>query len=115
MTNSYPYIIVSCILAFLYLGESGKIKDLSPRSSINIALFLTLCFIGLRGFVLTDYINYYPFYVNLPKLDKINSVDLMRFEPGFVIYSSLIKTIGFNYFGWVFINSLIDLAALRFF
>jgi hypothetical protein len=37
------------------------------------------------------------------------------FEPGFVLYSSLIKTFGIDYFGWVIINTAIDLCVLQWF
>lgn len=112
---AYPYIIVAGLLTFFYIGECGRIKGLSPRKSINYAYLLMLIFIGLRGFVLTDFINYYDLYNNIPQLSKLDLSNFVRVEPGFALYTSIIKTIGFNYFGWVFINTLIDLIVFRYF
>ena len=106
-----PYIIVLIILFFLYLKERAGYGYAS-----QIAFLLVLFFIGLRGHLYTDYISYYPFYENLPTVFDLHSyLDTVTFEKGFVIYSSIIKTIFPNYFIWVFINSLIDLSILYLF
>ena len=115
MTFALPYLIISGILAFLYLGECGKIKGLSSRQSVNCAYLLMLIFIGFRGFVLTDYISYYSMFQKIPGITDLNLKYYAGMEPGFVLYSSLIKSLGFDYFGWVFINTLIDLIVFRLF
>ena len=63
---------------------------------------------------MTDFINYYPFFEHLPIITElsISDLDKLRFEPGFVIYSSLIKTILPDYYAWVFVNTLLDLFVL---
>lgn len=115
MTFALPYLIVAGLLTFFYFGECGRIKNLSPRQSINCAYLLMLVFIGLRGFILTDYINYFSLYQGLPTITNLKFSGYEKLEPGFILYSSIIKTLGFNYFGWVFINTLIDLAVFRVF
>jgi hypothetical protein len=111
---SIPYLIVFGLLWFLYLNEKGRIKNgLSPQHAGNIAFLLMLVFIGLRGHVYTDFINYYPFYRDLPPIYKLDNISRGFLEPGYVIFSSILKTIAPNYFVWVFINTLIDLLVFR--
>lgn len=114
---SIPYIILFAILFFLYLCECKKINcGISIKTSQTITFILLLIFIGLRGHIYSDFISYYPYFQALPnifQLSKQNILDFI-FEPGFTIYSSLIKTIMPNYFGWVFINTFIDLLVFSF-
>lgn len=115
--NAIPYILVALILFFLYLCESKRIKsNISISTAQRLSFVILLVFIGLRGHIYSDFISYYPFYDDLPNIYNLRSSFLTehRFEPGFVLYSSLIKTIIPNYFGWVFINTLLDLLVLNF-
>ena len=113
--NAIPYLIVATILLLLYLCERQRIKLLSPPSAGWIAFVVMLLFVGLRGHLYSDFINYYPFYNALPDIGHLNIGTFKRylFEPGFIVYSSLIKSIGVDYFGWVAISTLIDLAVYR--
>lgn len=111
---SIPYIIIFGMLWFLYLNEIGRIKNgLSPCYASNVAFLVMLVFFGLRGHLYTDFLSYYPFFRDLPTIDKLDDFFQGIFEPGFVIYSSILKTIAPNYFVWVFVNTLIDLLILR--
>ena len=111
---SIPYIVVFGLLWFLYLNEKGRIKNgLATRDAGNVAFFVLLIFIGLRGHLYSDFINYYDFFRNLPPIYKLNHIFQSPYEPGFIIYSSLLKTVAPNYFIWVFINTLIDLLVFR--
>ena len=114
---SIPYIIVALVLFFLYGCECGKIKcGITAKQARTIAFLLLLFFLGLRGHIKSDFISYYPFFEDLPNIFelKFNSIRDFQWEPGFIIYSSIVKTIIPNYFGWVFINTLIDLLVLRY-
>lgn len=115
MSFALPYIIVAILLLFFYLGEIGKIKGLSAKVAVNSAYLLMLLFVGLRGFVLTDFVNYFPLFQRIPVISKLQSFNFFAIEPGFVIYTSIVKTLGFNYFGWVFINTFIDFLVFRHF
>ena len=108
---SIPYLAVFFILLFLALNEVGKLHMLRKADSRKIAFLVMLVFIGLRGHLGSDFIGYYPFYNRLPIITELSLVDLDStiFEPGFVIYSAIIKTIFPDYFAWVFINTLLDL------
>lgn len=114
---SIPYIIVALVLFFLYGCECGKIKcGITAKQARTIAFLLLLFFLGLRGHIKSDFISYYPFFEDLPNIFELNFSNIKDFqwEPGFIIYSSLVKTIIPNYFGWVFINTLIDLLVFRY-
>lgn len=115
--NSLPYLIVLFLLFILYLGEQRKIKYVKPKYAIWAAFLLILVFIGLRGHIMSDFILYYPRYNHLPTLDTFfnNFTGMYAVEPAFFIYSSFIKTLGFDYYGWVFINTLIDMVVLFWF
>lgn len=79
-----------------------------------IAMTFLLFFIGLRGHVYTDCVEYYYLFEEIPKIGSLH-VDDFNMEPGFIIYTSLFKTIIPNYFCWVFFNSLVDLVVLYLF
>lgn len=74
---------------------------------------IIIVFIGFRGHLMTDFIIYYDFFEKLPVIWNLKPSNLERFEPGFVIYSSLIKTLIPNYFGWVIVNTIIDVIVLN--
>ena len=97
-----PYIIILLILYYLYRREQNH-KRFAKQGAF---------FIGLRGFVASDYASYYPFFEELPTLSKLefNSLYSEGFEFGFIFYSSIIKTIYPDFFFWVFINTLVDLS-----
>ncbi len=119
-----PYAIVFILMLFLYLlerkGQRIRNNDINKGTIIinrarYSALFVLLIFIGLRGHIYTDCIEYYRFFEDVPLIWKVHVDDYTTMEPGFVIYTSLFKTIIPNYYCWVFFNSLFDLLVLYFF
>lgn len=115
---SIPYLFVAFFLFLLYKQEKKrKSLGLSSKVPRNIAFIVMLIFIGLRGHLHTDFINYYPYFEWLPTLFDLDGQSFTNFEylyePGFIIYTSLCKTLVDNYFVWVFINTLIDLIVFR--
>ena len=131
METALPYIAVALLLLWLYKREQQQLQrpqqrlnTLSPeengghrvsRSAANAAFIIVWLFIGFRGHLYSDFINYYPFYEDLPTINRLTSASFTRymFEPGFVIYSSVVKSLGFDYFGWVAVGSFIDLWVCR--
>lgn len=113
---SLPYVALVMVLFFIYGVESRyKLKN-GVNAVYLIVGFVLLIFIGLRGHIQTDFIEYYPFFNNLKDfLDGGSSDYSIGFEPGFVLYSSLIKAAFPNYFVWIFINTLIDVIILNWF
>lgn len=114
--NSIPYLILVFFLFFLYLNESKKITIISVKNARKLSFVTLLIFIGLRGHIYSDFINYYTFFEYLPNIFDLTPSTFTDwlFEPGFILYSSIIKTIVPNYFGWVFVNTLIDLLVFRY-
>ena len=131
MVTALPYIAVALLLLWLYKREQQQLQrpqqrlnTLSPegngghrvsRSAANAAFIIVWLFIGFRGHLYSDFINYYPFYEDLPTINRLTAASFTRymFEPGFVIYSSVVKSLGFDYFGWVAVGSFIDLWVCR--
>ena len=109
---SVPYLLLSLSLLFLSLNELGKLHVIDKKNSRYIAFILMLFFIGFRGHIKTDFINYYPYFNNLPIITDLKIADFEHYDPGFVIYTSLVKTVFSDYFIWVFINTLFDLLVL---
>jgi hypothetical protein len=71
-------------------------------------------FFGLRGFIGWDWTTYYPTFKTIPALFSLKGTVFTetRYEPGFVVYISVIKTIWNNYFFFVFIGTFIDIVIL---
>lgn len=116
---SVPYVFVALLLFFLYMQE--KRSNLSKKNIVKmriIAFFLMLFFIGLRGHLHTDFSTYYPYYEWIPTIFNLDEYTFLNieylFEPGFILYTSLCKTLTDNYFAWVFINTLIDLCVFHY-
>ncbi len=116
-----PYAIVFIILFIFYLLEKKVIIrcDLKRNQVVLnrvriLALIVLVFFIGLRGHVYTDCIQYYYLFDGMPLIWNLHLEDF-NMEPGFIIYTSLFKTIIPNYFCWVFFNSLFYLIILYLF
>lgn len=113
---SIPYITLTAILFFLYLCEQKKIVCLSVKYSQWIAYTILWIYVGLRGHVMSDFISYYPFFNEYPDIFHLSYNNLVNgFEPGFNIYTAIIRTFTDNYFVWVAINTLIDFSVLAWF
>ena len=117
LVYSIPYVIILLILFSLSIIELKKIKNFIPNKVLRFFSFLiVLVFLGLRGYVASDWVSYTQFYSDIPAIYSPSFLDylsLPTFEKGFVVFSSLIKTISDNYFVYSFINILIDLILLN--
>lgn len=104
-----PYLMVLAIVSYAW-----GVEQKSPINASIIILTVLVIFLGLRGHLFTDYISYYPFFNQLPTLGDLTERRIARtfFEPGFVIYASLIKTLYPDYFFFTFVSTLIDLIVL---
>lgn len=106
-----PYFLFFVLfLIFFLFGEikySGINVSSSRKSNRELTLFLLICtfafFIGMRGYVNTDWVNY-------SKIFKIMDVDSSKnyFEPGFNMIMRFSKKIYDNYFLFVFVSSMVD-------
>jgi hypothetical protein len=103
-----PYFIFVAYLLVLMCWEFVKINRQQSTKDIRwLTIIGFLFFFGLRGFVGTDWANYYPFF------EGAEDGSFSTWEPGFIFYTFLIKSICANYFFWIFISSLIDVILLH--
>lgn len=122
ITYSFPYIAVFLFLCMCAIpATTGKNRFVNTFGQ-KYALFAALTvFVGLRGFIYSDWRNYYPFYISIPTLFDgkdfivhfLAKSSLGSFEKGFILFSILIKTISDNYFFYQFVLYLIDFIVLH--
>lgn len=101
--------------------------ELTPKQSglvtvkyvpvLSILCFLII-FVGFRGFIVTDWVNYYPYFEKtVPSLfngDKVGTfIDSYPWEKGFLLYSVLMKTLCPDYFFFQFFSFLFDLIVIH--
>ena len=113
---SIPYIVVILILFMLAYFEDKSRHIKQQKKYIYIAEFILIIFFGLRGFIQSDFQNYYPWFEYLPtlwSLEDFGNVFVENYEPGFVLFSILCKSISSNYFVWILICSIIDIILLK--
>jgi len=107
-----PYLVFLGYLLVLMFWEFDKIaKQQSTKEIQWLTIIGFLFFFGLRGFVGTDWANYYPFFRTINTIG--NNIQIFQWEPGFTFYTSLIKSIYPSYFFWIFVSSLIDVVILH--
>ena len=116
---SFPYIIFFIVLLFIFIWEIS-IKERKPYKIKNIKVAIGLSFLfffGLRGFVNTDCINYYPFFQNLKTFwdntSYENIISGYNWEPGFITSVYIFKSIIPYYFVWIFTWTLIAFISLN--
>ena len=123
VTYSFPYIGVFLTLLVLALplqagGAATAHNGMERQLGVFVLLFF---FIGLRGFIFSDWRSYHSFFEAAPTL--FSGTDTIAqfvqtgiysvWEKGFVFYSILIKTICGNYFFWQALSYAIDFFVLR--
>lgn len=110
--TSIPYITV---LIFLFITAFLE-KNLKGRQlwfvRITVLVILIL-FLGLRGFIGTDFTNYYGLFKNID--DEAGSITDFNFEIGFLWLTYFLKWIWNNYHFYIFSLTLIHLIPLSFF
>lgn len=110
---SIPYLIFTLILVIIYFLFRAKSINLKFKSFEKRVLLVTLftLFWGFRGYICTDWINYYVDFIECPPLydfDKwlifyhSNFLDI-----GFLIYIGLLKILISNYLIFQLITYLI--------
>ena len=119
---AFPYIVVFLMLSVLAIPVATGQSRLPCAYFQRYAFFaVMIVFIGLRGFIYTDWENYYPFYASAPTLlDGTNAIARFitkglyatLFAKGFLVLSIIIKTISDNYFFYQLVLFLIDVAVL---
>lgn len=130
---SIPYLAFLAFLTALMFLEFRQIKFEKDTSYIRwVTILAIVVFFGLRGFVYTDWMMYYPLFDKLPTIweggltsvlssdfseDFITDVSMGKagLELGFIYFAVIFKSIIPNYFAFIFFNSLIDIFLLDIF
>ncbi|MDR0567339.1 MAG: EpsG family protein [Prevotellaceae bacterium] len=118
-TYAIPYLIFLgglCLLP-MHLEFRQIYSGQSTRATRRFTVIVFLFFCGLRGFVITDWYGYYPYFLQLKTLWSGGLRQLLAgnatFDVGFELYSMIIKSVCPSYFFWVFASTAIDLALLH--
>ncbi|MDR6923462.1 MULTISPECIES: EpsG family protein [Chryseobacterium] len=113
---SIPYVFIFLILFACAILEQKNIDRIISRNKLrNFAFILVLLFFGLRGYVASDWISYTHLYRDIVPINQLSlkTFKTITYEPGFLVFTSLIKTFSDNYIFYSFVNSLVDLLLLR--
>lgn len=118
MIFALPYCLAFIFILFLefYPKQCGAVSaKYVPCLSI---LFFLLVFVGFRGFIVTDWVSYYPYFEeNVPSFfdgDKVEKfISSWPWEKGFLLYSVAMKSICSDYFFFQFFSFLFDLTAIH--
>lgn len=126
---SIPYLFLFICFIYYYISEQNS--DGENNNKIFYKVLVTFVFFfGFRGFVYTDWSNYYKLFEDIPTLWERSFLSLFKtdfyeefstdiasdksgMEVGFIYYTSIIKSFFPNYFVWVLISTIIDFAILN--
>ncbi len=113
--TSLPYLMLGMALTLAWWAEKHAGSPQRARWIASAAYIGVFMFVGLRGHLYSDFINYYPYFEDVPQITElsIGTLDRLHFEAGFTIYTSVVKSIWDNYFFWVALGCAIDLWVVR--
>jgi len=115
MPYSLPYVLFVLFLLVIGVVQLGIPLDQKSRRMLNgLVIIAYVCFFGFRGFIATDWINYFRFFKALPTSFSLGLKN-SSFESGFVVYSILIKKISTSYLFFQLVNTITNLILLHIF
>ena len=108
----YIGIFIFCTLMLII---NNKLKNQKDKKIFEIITLIVLCLISGTRYYLggTDYYVYKAMFEVVPKVGEFNFAtihDIYRTfeaEKGYLFFCSIIKTLGFNFFGFTLIHSVI--------
>ena len=124
---SIPYILFTLAVLFFALPvynttnqACGSLKknELSCKYYQKfLFLLIFLYFIGFRGYIYTDWLNYKIFFDSCPSIFDLRPFDkqYLLWEKGFLIYTFILKSLCPSYFVFQFVSCLIDVIVLWYF
>lgn len=113
---SFPYIFVFLITFFLTI-PIVRYDKVELNMKLLFLFFIYFVFIGLRGYIFTDWKAYTILFDQTPRLFFDNFADIQdflnsNFEKGFGLYNVLLKTIAPNWFIYQAISFSVDFVLL---
>ena len=115
MEFAYPYLLLVLAYGCLALYAHYNRKSRETTIYINIlSAMLFVFFFGLRGFVAYDWTEYYKEFQSVTDLQTLLTLPYNKWiwEPGFMIFGVICKSIYPNYFFFQFLCILINTALL---
>lgn len=115
MEYAYPYlllvIVYGSLAVYAYCNKDSQQKTMYANI-LSVAVFVF--FFGLRGFVAYDWTSYYPEYQTLTDLQTLFTLPRSKWtwEPGFMIFGVICKSIWNNYFFFQFVCIIINATLL---
>ena len=109
-----PYVMLVIVVGFLSLFYYQADTDADKKRITLILAGVFLFFFGFRGYILTDWVIYLPYYENM-RWDKVfnyfNTIS-NNFEPGFEILVMICKSVFPSYFFLCFVIVSFNIYAL---
>ncbi|MCD8186255.1 MAG: EpsG family protein [Rikenellaceae bacterium] len=119
MNYSLPYLLFVTLLMMLTVMERvGKRNRATVRYTHYGCIILYLLFIGLRGYIGTDWYNYRIIFEQIPTLfsgqwEEFRSGNFQ--EIGFLVFATAVKSLWNDYHFFVFLNACLDMVILHVF
>ena len=116
---SLPYVAVFCMYLCAYLISGSKTwkQYFNYSHAVFFVLLVYFIFVGFRGYICTDWYNYYPMFRETPCLldfDEFVSYSNSVFtEKGYLFYISLFKVFCNDYVVFQAFSVLIDLVLIH--
>lgn len=113
----YIGIFIFCTIMLVF---NNKLKDKKEKMIIEIITLIVLCIISGTRYYLggSDYGVYKTIFESVPTIERFN-FSMVHYingtfgaEKGYLFFCSLIKTIGFSFFGFTLIHSIIFYSCL---
>lgn len=115
MPYSLPYIALIVFFLGISTVQLGIPIDEKSRKYLNSFVIIAyILFFGFRGYVATDWMNYYSNFKLLPN-NFIQALKESTFDSGFVFYSVVIKNFFSNYETFQLINTVTNVVLLHIF
>lgn len=114
MSFAIPYIILILVFGGMAYIHHVADDDMLRQRMVIASVVLFVFFFGFRGFILSDWIIYYPYFYEAEWRD-VMSLDIVKgegFEPGFVVLTMLCKTLFEDYHFYVFVLTIINTVLL---
>lgn len=114
MLYTLPYLSLIAFLGIIGFLFDNTEDDALKRKFNIIAVSVFFIFFGFRGFILSDWIVYYPFFFScsFDDLTEYTIGSMSTFEPGFTLLTLICKSIFEDFHFYVFVCTLIDTVLL---
>ena len=114
MANCIPYVIMISLMGLMAFLYDNTPNDVYKRRLCRCAIALFVFFFGFRGFILSDWIMYYPYFYDC----NFNNVIYFfppvsgNFEPGYTILNLLCRAVYPDYQFFILICCILQLVLL---